>query len=123
MKITKSQLREIIREELTLLKESNIKNHVQKFISKLNKEFGDRYVFNADFGNNYARIVYSSNISGTTMGDSAWGFVALKTNPRKGYQEGDLLKSASWKAPAKHARGNIIDGTARYGKYGPEYLK
>jgi len=26
-------------------------------------------------------------------------------------------------APAKHARGNIIDGTARYGVYGPEYIK
>ena len=36
--------------------------------------------------------------------------------------KGDLLKAATWKAPAKHARGNIIDGTARYGVYGPEYL-
>ena len=43
----------------------------------------------------------------------------LKGAPIK---KGDLLKAATWKAPAKHARGNIIDGTARYGVYGPEYL-
>ena len=43
----------------------------------------------------------------------------LKGSPIK---KGDLLKAATWKAPAKHARGNIIDGTARYGVYGPDYL-
>lgn len=39
---------------------------------------------------------------------------------------GDILKSASWKAPAPHARGNIYDehkGLARMTVYGPEYLK
>jgi len=33
------------------------------------------------------------------------------------------LKAATWKAPAKHARGNIIDGTAQYSEYGPSYIK
>tara|TARA_B110000238_G_scaffold143741_1_gene155038 strand:- start:590 stop:733 length:144 start_codon:yes stop_codon:yes gene_type:complete len=36
---------------------------------------------------------------------------------------GDLLKPASWSAPAKHARGNILNGSASYDSYGPNYLK
>jgi hypothetical protein len=39
---------------------------------------------------------------------------------------GDVLKPASWKAPAKHARGNIFDtfnGLGSMGPYGPAYLR
>lgn len=39
---------------------------------------------------------------------------------------GDILKPASWKAPAKHARGNILDadgGLKLIGPYGPAYLR
>jgi len=39
---------------------------------------------------------------------------------------GDIRKPASWKAPAKHARGNITDekeGMGWMGPYGPAYLK
>jgi len=39
---------------------------------------------------------------------------------------GDILKPASWKAPARHARGNLYDphnGLSRITEYGPEYLK
>lgn len=49
---------------------------------------------------------------------SVWGFVN-KTN-------GDVLKAASYNAPAKHARGNIFDaynGLSMIGPYGPDYLK
>jgi hypothetical protein len=34
----------------------------------------------------------------------------------------DLLKPASWRAPAKKSRGNILNGTASYSPYGPSYL-
>lgn len=47
---------------------------------------------------------------------SAWAFIN-KTN-------GDVLKPASWKAPAKGARGNIFDdknGLGRVDAYGPAY--
>ncbi len=50
--------------------------------------------------------------------NSAWAFVD-RTN-------GDVLKPASWRAPAKHARGNIFDesnGLAAMGPYGPAYIK
>ena len=39
---------------------------------------------------------------------------------------GDVLKAASWQAPAKHARGNIFDadnGLKLMGEYGPAYLR
>ena len=39
---------------------------------------------------------------------------------------GDVLKAASWKAPAKHARGNVFDeknGLGWMGEYGPAYLR
>lgn len=39
---------------------------------------------------------------------------------------GDVLKAAGYKAPAKHARGNIYDeknGLGSMGPYGPAYLR
>ena len=39
---------------------------------------------------------------------------------------GDVLKPATFKAPAKHARGNIFDehnGLGSMGPYGPAYLR
>lgn len=35
---------------------------------------------------------------------------------------GDILKAASWKAPAKTARGNIYKGLAGINQYGANYL-
>lgn len=39
---------------------------------------------------------------------------------------GDVLKADGWKAPAKHARGNIFNpdnGLGLMGPYGPAYLR
>lgn len=41
-------------------------------------------------------------------------------------ENGDVLKPASWKAPAKHARGNIYDefnGVNGVDSYGAKYLR
>jgi hypothetical protein len=56
---------------------------------------------------------------------SCWGFISKEDGFLKGspIKVGDLLKSAGWSTPAKHSRGNIIDGTASYSMYGPSYLK
>jgi hypothetical protein len=46
--------------------------------------------------------------------NSAWAFIDL-TN-------GDILKPATWRAPAKHSRGNVFDddyGMKYIGPYGP----
>ena len=65
-------------------------------------------------GQRYVRLV-STDANGSSR--SAYGFVD-KTN-------GDLLKSAGWSAPAKHARGNIFDKSTwkAAGPYGFAYLK
>jgi len=66
-----------------------------------------------EVGTRYVRIVQN-----TPGSRSAWAFVD-KTN-------GDVLKAASWKAPAKHARGNLFDesnGLKYIGPYGPAYLR
>ncbi len=70
--------------------------------------------FSVTFGRKYAKIM-SRDFNGSSS--YVWGFVNMVT--------GDLLKAASWKAPAKHARGNIE--TASYGNNyvwtGPNYLR
>ena len=60
-----------------------------------------------------------------TCGLSAWGFISRVDGVLKGspIKKGDLLKAAGYNTPAKHSRGNIIDGTASYGEHGPSYLK
>lgn len=66
-------------------------------------------------GKKWAKIV---------RGGSVWGFVSMWTGVYKGspVREGDLLKAAGWAAPAKHSRGNVFDGTAKFSQYGPAYL-
>ena len=67
----------------------------------------------AEKGRKYIRIV-----STETCSRSAWAFVEAST--------GLILKSASWKVPAKHARGTIhteTHGAEYVGPYGPAYLR
>ena len=98
---------------------------VANFITKVNDERKEYYEksghstkkteLTVEIGNKFIRLWDSS---------SCWGFISRVDGDLKGspIKKGDLLKAATWKAPAKHSRGNIIDGTARYGVYGPEYL-
>ena len=99
---------------------------VRKKLPELAKKVGNNNnkVWNVEFGKKYAKITDSySNIQGLRT-SSVWGFVVLKECTVAGinYKTGDLLKAASYNAPAKHARGNIIDGTAKYDVWGPVYL-
>jgi hypothetical protein len=97
---------------------------VAEFLNKVNKERKEYYEkinlssepeLVMEVGNKFLRL---------WSGSSCWGFISRVDGDLKGapIKKGDLLKPATWKAPAKHARGNIIDGTARYSVYGPEYL-
>ena len=85
--------------------------------NRLNKEW------TVEFGKKYAKITDNYDTSGCRV-KSVWGFVVLKECTVCGidYKPGDLLKAASFKAPAKHARGNLLEGTAEYDLYGPAYL-
>ena len=57
-------------------------------------------------------------VKAETSSRSVFAFIDLAT--------GDILKPASWKAPAKHARGNLFDesgGLKNVDSYGPAYLR
>jgi len=98
----------------------DIKKDIDKFIDKLNKQFPDQEYTISSGGGKYIRINHTSKRGG---GASAWGFIAVVDNPAKGFKKGDLLKAAGYNTPAKHARGNILNGDAKYDKYSPTYLK
>ena len=66
-------------------------------------------------GRRYAKIVQKDY---PESAGSAWAFIDT--------QNGNVLKPASWSAPAKHARGNIFDdhnGLGCIGPWGPAYLR
>ena len=70
-----------------------------------------------DGGRKYLRIITERSHGGA----SCWGFIVIDKNHPK-FSYGDLLKPASWKAPATNAaRGNIFEDYAvRW--TGPNYL-
>lgn len=79
-------------------------------------------VLTYDEGRRYMRVwskqVHRTEARPDQSRGSAWCFVDKTT--------GDVLKPASVKAPAKHARGNVFDasnGLGKCGEYGPAYLK
>jgi len=66
-------------------------------------------------GKKFIRI-FQENPS--TKDRSAWAFINT--------ENGDVLKPAGWKKPAKHARGNIYNddyGIGTVTAYGPQYLR
>ena len=65
-------------------------------------------------GPRYARVM---NVERGKVA-SVYAFVDMAT--------GDVLKPANFRAPAKHARGNVLDasnGLQHMGEYGPAYLR
>jgi hypothetical protein len=103
------------------------------FIAGVEKMINDDYVksypnlpytvsISAEWGQKFVRIVrkdiHKSNNAPTGQGGSVYCFIQI--------DNGDILKAAGWKAPAKHARGNIMQpsfGVDQVGPYGPAYLK
>lgn len=75
--------------------------------------------FRIEPGSKFIRIV---------VGGSVHAFVAREDSTTKALgnvQAGDVMKAATYRAPAKHARGNIFDtanGSGRMTASGPEYL-
>lgn len=84
----------------------------QGIVAIIEKNYGEQkhlYPIKITEGKRYKKVVVRG---------AAWAFVDKVS--------GDVLKPASWSAPAKHARGNIFDGNngLRYiDAYGPAYLR
>jgi hypothetical protein len=94
-----------------------LEDHRQANFSKLPKE-----ILVASEGGRYIKVSrVSENVDPVTrrpIVNSAYGFID-RTN-------GDVLMAASWRAPAKHARGNIFsndNGLPCVGPYGIAYLR
>lgn len=65
----------------------------------------ENYSVEFDIGSKYIKV-----ISVCRGSRSSHSFVVLKPDAK--FKFGDILKSASWKAPAKNfARGNVLEGT------------
>ena len=64
-------------------------------------------------GSKYIKVVSNNSV---------WGFVVNTDNDKK-FKKGDILKAASWAAPARNkARGNILEGGYTINWTGPLYL-
>ena len=81
----------------------------KKMIAEFNDELG------YTVGKKYIKITVRN-------GGSVWGFVVAGSD--KKFQEGDILKAASWATPARNkARGNILEGNFDWVQWtGPAYL-
>ena len=68
-------------------------------------------------GNSYTKICRKGSVH---------SFIAMKDINTKSIQcrKGDVLKAASWKAPANHARGSVFEPktTENFNWTGPDYL-
>jgi len=79
----------------------------------------------------FARVlsVERDPVTGAKQREQIHSFIALCDNETKGLGKvlkGDVMKPATWKAPARHARGNIYDdynGLENACSYGPGYLR
>ncbi len=101
----------------------------EKVIAPQVEAYGKAYLrLETEDGIKFIRIVAAS-VQGTSR--SAWAFVAKDNGESKAmgqWKKGDIFKSGSWKAPAKHARGNVFDlsngPTCNVTRWtGPNYLR
>jgi hypothetical protein len=98
---------------------------VEKFVEKVNAEIKQYYETNlSNLTPNPMEIRVGNKFIKLISNGSVWGFISRFDGDYKGVpiKKGDLMKAASRDAPSKHSRGNIIDGSARYGVYGVTYL-
>lgn len=86
-------------------------------------------IHKAEFSDKWCKVfVYDRYHDGTERKSSIYAFVAMCDNETKQLGKvaaGDIHKAATYKAPAKHARGNVFkDGwEASLTPYGIVYLK
>ena len=117
------QMRELDRQHEVVT--YTIKASTQAFVNHVQEELITAYETRHGLTAPTLTIQYGSKFAKIMAGTTVWGFVAQTAGNIGGipYLVGDLLKPASWRAPAKHSRGNIVDGSAQYSMYGPTYLK
>ena len=95
-------------------KEVNFGQSLTAFLDVVNAQLEERYsrynnletpTLEVRAGKKYVKIIRRD-----ADGDSGsvFGFVSAVDNPKKGEKVGDILKPATFSAPAKHPRGSIF---------------
>jgi len=121
------------RKDTALTKSVNSPKDINKAVDMLVK--GVQKKIDADYSKNYSNLkppkllvkkgkryikIIRKEVTGS--GTSVFAFIDAKEGPTFG----DILKPASWNAPAKHARGSVFDGSwgvNSVGVYGPAYMR
>ena len=92
-------------------------DNIQKDYAKLNMTHRTSLDLSLKVGRKFIKVVEGSRV---------WGFVAKVDGVHKGLPmlKGDILKAATWSAPAKHSRGSIFDKEMHksFSWTGPNYL-
>lgn len=120
----------------------NMTNELNSFIngiaakrSAYHKAMGLTYIKDmgakmGESGTKFARVMSTEiGLDGRESRASIYCFIALEDSTTKALgsvKRGDVMKPASWKAPAKHARGNLFDsdnGLKNCSEYGPAYMR
>jgi len=90
---------------------ANYSNSNSEHRKRMIEEFNNKVSFK--IGKKYIKVI---------AGSSVWGFIVNEADGK--FRVGDILKAASWAAPAKNsARGNILDGDYKINWTGPNYLR
>lgn len=89
-------------------KAENYKQALSEWLKKANKITSNELTVSV--GRKYDRII---------SGENNWDRCAFCFINRS---NGDVLKSASWSKPARHARGNIYTNKLGVGQFGAHYL-
>ena len=110
---------------MSVFKNTKSVNSIEEFENQLVNQLAEYYKDYNNVSTPEIKINKGAKFYKIIVGSSAWGFIARIPFVHKGIQlkKGDLMMAAGWSAVAKHPRGNVIEGTAMYGPYGPAYLK
>lgn len=91
-------------------------NRLSDIRTEIQAKMLDEYIngIRFDVGSKYIKVV---------AGTSVWGFI-VKTDKHPKFKRGDILRAATWAAPATNkARGNILNGDLSWVQWtGPKYL-
>lgn len=109
---------------------SHFESTLESFVDEVNEmieeewdyTYADAPVVSIDTGGrSYVRLVKG----GKGHQNGMYCFVRKAENAAKGSRVGDILKAASWKSPADHARGNIFDDNRMNAvtTYGAVYMR
>ncbi len=118
-----TQLEEKINEFLKVADEMSAEHY-----KKSGFTFAPPPTYVAEVSSKWAKIItMKHHHDGTSHTDGVYGFICLQDYSTKtlgNLKRGDIHRAASYKAPAKHARGNVFDANFKdcLTPYGIVYL-